>query len=151
MTPNDSDKPLPLRSVLTKPVVVTVANYATRMLALLNSVAMSYIPLVWSTPVEYGGLDLSPASIGLGLSVYGGIGGFFQFVFFSHFGSRFGSRRIFVFSIVSCAAIYTLFPFESLAVAGGGPNVVVWLLIILQMSSLCVFDMGYSKFLPHTL
>ncbi len=149
MTTNEPDKPPPLRSVLTKPVVVTLANYA--MLALLEAVAMSYIPLVWSTPVEYGGLDLSPASIGLWLSLYGGIGGIFPLIFFSHFVRRFGSRRVFVFSIVSCAVIFAIFPFENLAVvAGRGPNVVVWLLIILQMSSLCVFDMGYCKFFPHT-
>ncbi|KAH9005438.1 MFS general substrate transporter [Lactarius hatsudake] len=142
MTPNESNKPPPLRSVLTRPVVVTTANYA--MLALLYSVAGSYIPLVWSTPVEYGGLNLNPASIGLWLSVYGGMGGFFQLVFFSHFVSCFGLRRVFVFSIASCAVIYALFPFENLAVAGGGPNLVVWLLIILQVSSLCIFDMGYG-------
>lgn len=147
--PNELDKPLPLRSVLTKPVIVTVANYA--MLALLNAVAMSYIPLVWSTPVEYGGLSMGPASIGLGLSVYGSMGGFFQVTFFPHFVSRFGLRRVFLCAIVSGAMIYTIFPFENLAiVAGGGPNVVVWLLIIVQMSSLCVFDMGYSKSIPHT-
>ncbi|KAI9443956.1 MFS general substrate transporter, partial [Lactarius indigo] len=142
MSSNESNKPLPLRSVLTKPVAITTANYA--LLALLNGVAMSYIPLVWSTPVEYGGLNLSPAFIGLGLSLYGGMGGFFQFIFFSHFVSRFGLRRVFVSSIASCAVIYTLFPFENLAVASGGPNFIVWLLIILQMSSLCVFDMAYS-------
>ncbi|KAH9005446.1 MFS general substrate transporter [Lactarius hatsudake] len=139
---NESDKPLPLRSVLTKPVVITTINHA--LLVLLNGAAMSYIPLVWSTPVEYGGLNLSPASIGLGLSLYGGMGGFFQFIFFSHFVSRFGLRRVLIFSIASCAVIYTLFPFENLAVASGGPYLVVWLLIILQMSSLCVFDMAYS-------
>ncbi|KAH9005447.1 MFS general substrate transporter [Lactarius hatsudake] len=142
MASNESDKPLPLRSVLTKPVVITIVNYA--LLSLLNGSAMSYIPLVWSTPVEYGGLSLSPASIGLGLSLYGSMGGFFQFIFFSYFVSRFGLRRVFIFSIASCAVIYTLFPFENLVMAGGGPNSVVWLLIILQMSSLCVFDMGYS-------
>ncbi|KAH9169239.1 MFS general substrate transporter [Lactarius sanguifluus] len=141
-TSNESDKPLPLRSVLTKPVVITTINHA--LLVLLNGAAMSYIPLVWSTPVEYGGLNLSPASIGLGLSLYGGMGGFFQFIFFSHFVSRFGLRRVLIFSIASCAVIYTLFPFENLAVASGGPNLVVWLLIIFQMSSLCVFDMAYS-------
>ncbi|KAH9059712.1 MFS general substrate transporter, partial [Lactarius vividus] len=140
---NESDKPLPLRSVLTKPVVITTANYV--LLSLLNGVAMTYIPLVWSTPVKYGGLDLSPASIGLGLSLYGGMGGFFQFIFFSHFVSHFGLRRVFVFSIASCAVIFTLFPFENLAVAIRGPTFIVWLLIILQMSSLCVFDMAYSK------
>ncbi|KAH9059711.1 MFS general substrate transporter [Lactarius vividus] len=113
MTPDESDELLPLRSVLTKPVAVSVANHA--MFGLLGSVAATYIPLVWSTPVEYGGLDLSPASIGLWMSVYGGMGSFFQFTFFSRFVSRFGLRRVFVFSIVSCA-----------------------------ISSLCVFDMGYS-------
>jgi len=133
--------------VLTKPVIITVANYA--MLALLDSAVMSYIPLVWSTPVEYGGLNLNPASIGLWLSLYGVMDGIFQLAFFSHFISRFGLRRVFVFSIVSCAVIYAIFPFENLAVvAGGGPNMVVWLLIILQLSSLCIFDMGYGKFIP---
>jgi len=143
MTPNESDKPLPLRSVLTKPVVVSIANYA--MFALLHAVAMSYIPLVWSTPVEYGGLSMSPASIGLGLSLFGGMDGIFQFLFFSRFISRFGLRRVFVFSIVSCAVIFVTFPFENLAVgAGDGPNLAVWLLVFLQLSSLCVFEMGYG-------
>jgi MFS family permease len=146
MIPNESDKLLPLRSVLTKPVVIAVANYS--MLSLLDSVLESYIPLVWSTPVEYGGLNLSPASIGMWLSLYGGMDGIFQFVFFPHFISRFGQRRVFVFSIVSSAVILAIFPFENLAMAaGGGPNLVVWLLIILQMSALCIFDMGYGKFL----
>ncbi|KAI9452902.1 MFS general substrate transporter [Lactarius psammicola] len=149
MIPNESDKPLPLRSVLTKPVVVTVTNYA--MLALLDAAVMSYIPLVWSTPVEYGGLDLNPTSIGLWLSLYGVMDGVFQFVFFSHFINRFGLRRVFVFSIVSCAVIYAIFPFESLAVgAGDGPNLAVRTLIILQLSSLCIFDMGYGTMYMYT-
>jgi len=143
VSPNESDKPLPIRSVLTKPVVISVANYA--MLALLNAMIESCIPLVWSTPVEYGGLNLSPASIGLWLSLYGCMDGVFQFLFFSHSVSRFGLRRVFVFSIASCAVIFAILPFENLAmVAGGGPNIVVWLLIIIQLASYCVFDMGYG-------
>jgi len=144
--PDESDKPLPLRSVLTKPVVVTVVNHA--MFALLNVIAMTYIPLVWSTPVEYGGLNLSPASIGLWLSVYGGMNGIFQFVFFAHSIRRFGPRRVFVSSIVSCAVIYTIFPFENLALrvaaGAGGSSLVVWSLVTLQLSSLCVSEMGYG-------
>ncbi|KAH9169258.1 MFS general substrate transporter [Lactarius sanguifluus] len=149
MSPDESQKPLPLRAVLTKPVVVTVAN--TAMLALLNAVVESYIPLVWSTPVEYGGLNLSPPSIGLWQSLYGCMNGIFQFIFFSHFVSRFGLRRVFVFSIISCAVVYSILPFENLAVVvGGGPNPVVWLLIILQLSSLCIFDMGYGAMYIYT-
>ncbi|KAH9027868.1 hypothetical protein EDB85DRAFT_1972561, partial [Lactarius pseudohatsudake] len=57
---------------------------------------------------------------------------------------RFGSRRVFVFSVVSCAVIYAIFPFENLVVvASGGPNPVVWMLIILQLLSLCTFNMGW--------
>ncbi|KAH9059722.1 MFS general substrate transporter [Lactarius vividus] len=148
-SPDEFQKPLPLRSVLTKPVVVTVANYA--MLALIDSMVSAYIPLVWSTPVEYGGLNLSPASIGLWLSLYGVMDGIFQFIFFSHFVSRFGLRRVFVSSFISCAVVYVLFPFENLAaVVGGGPNLVVWLLIILQLSSFCVFDMGFGAIYMYT-
>ena len=144
--PNELDKPLPLSSVLTRPVIVTVTNYS--MVMLLNIIALSYIPLVWSTPVEYGGLNLSPASIGLGLSVYGGMDGLIQLLFFPHLVNRFGVRRVFVCSILSCAMIYILFPSENLVMlaAGGGPNGFVWLLIILQLTSLCVFEMGYGEF-----
>ena len=147
MTSND--KPLPMRAVITKPVLITVANYG--MLALLMAVVEAYTPLVWSTPVEYGGLNLSPASIGLWLSLYGGMNGFVQLIFFPQFVDRFGPRLVYVSSLVSCAVIYTIFPFENLAVlVGGGPNIIVWLLMFLQMSSLCIFDMGYSRFFLYT-
>ncbi|KAH9005454.1 MFS general substrate transporter [Lactarius hatsudake] len=143
------EKPLPLRAVLTKPVIITIANYA--MLALIDAMASAYIPLVWSTPVEYGGLNFSPASIGLWLSLYGVMDGIFQFIFFSHFVSRFGLRRVFVFSLVSCAVVYVLFPLENLAVVvGGGPNPVVWLLIFLQLLSFCIFDMGFGAIYMYT-
>ena len=145
--PNELDEPLPLSSVLTRPVIVTVANYS--MVVLLNTIVLSYIPLVWSTPVEYGGLNMSPASIGLGLSVYGGMDGLVQLLFFPHLVRHFGVQRVFVCSILSCAMIYMLFPFENLAIlaAGGGPNGFVWLLIILQLTSYCVFEMAYGEFL----
>jgi MFS family permease len=140
-----NDKPLPLRTVLTRPIVVSVANYG--MLALLNAVVEAYTPLVWSTPVEYGGLNLRPASIGMWLSLYGGMNGIVQLIFFPQFVDRFGPRLVFVFSLISCAVIYTIFPFENLAVLiGGGPNMIVWILMLLQMSSLCIFDMGYGMF-----
>jgi hypothetical protein len=138
-----------MRSVLTKPVLVTVANYG--MLALLNAVVESCTPLVWSTPVEYGGLNMNPETIGMWMSLYGGIDGIFQLFFFPRFFSRLGLRNVFVCSISSCAVIFVIFPFENLAtLAGGGPNVVVRLLIMVQLLSLCFFDSGYREyFFPH--
>ncbi|KAN0136088.1 major facilitator superfamily [Lactarius tabidus] len=142
ITPDESDKPLPMRSVLTRPVLTTIANYA--MLALLSAILESCAPLVWSTPVEFGGLNMNPETIGMWMSLYGGIDGIFQFFVFPRFFSRVGLRNVFMCSISSCAVIFIIFPFENLAMlAGGGPNVVVWLLIIVQLLSLCFFDSGY--------
>ena len=59
----DDGNPLPLRALLTRPVVVSVANYCV--IALLDVTAGTLIPLVWSTSVELGGLNMSPTSIGL--------------------------------------------------------------------------------------
>jgi hypothetical protein len=133
-----------MRSVLTRPVLITVANYA--MLALLSAVLESCAPLVWSTPVEFGGLNMDPETMGMWMSLYGGIDGIFQFFFFPRFFKRLGLRNVFFCSISSCAVIFIIFPFENLAIlAGGGPNVAVWLLIIMQLLSLCFFDSGYRK------
>jgi hypothetical protein len=152
MPAHEPGKPLPLRSVLTKPVVITIINHA--MFALLSMVAVTYIPLVWSTPVEFGGLGLSPASIGLRLSVYGGMNGIFQFAFYPHLFKRFGPRNVFISVIAACAVIYIIFPFENLAVrvvASSNSSSVVWLLVILQLSALCLSSMGYGKSFRHTL
>ena len=144
VTPDEQDKPLPMRSVLTRPVFITIANYA--MLALLSAVLEACTPLIWSTPVEFGGLNMHPESIGMWMSLYGGIDGLFQFFFFPRFFSRLGLRNVFVCSIFSSAVIFVIFPFENLAtLAGKGPNVVVYVLIIVQLLSLCFFDSGYRK------
>jgi hypothetical protein len=73
----DTQKPPPLRSLITRPVLVSIANYA--ILTLLEMASMALFPLMWSTSVEFGGLGFSPVSIGLCFSVLGCIDGIFQF------------------------------------------------------------------------
>ncbi|KAH9059737.1 hypothetical protein EDB87DRAFT_735359 [Lactarius vividus] len=116
------------------------------MLALLSMAAVALIPLVWSTSVELGGLGLSPASIGLWMSGSGCVNGIVQYAFFPRLVSRFGPRAVFLASISTCALIYALFPFENLASRHtlGGSKVTERLLIVLQLSSLSVAQMGFS-------
>lgn len=64
----DTGKPLPLCALLTRPVVVSVANYGT--IGLLEITAAALIPLIWSTSIELGELGLSPASVGLLMAEY---------------------------------------------------------------------------------
>ncbi|KAH9039470.1 MFS general substrate transporter [Lactarius deliciosus] len=138
------DKPPPLRSILTRPVLISISSYA--MFVLLITAAGALIPLVWSTSIELGGLGLSPASIGLWMSGYGCVNGIAQYALFPHLVSRFGPRSVILTSVSMCAMIYALFPFENLAFrqASSDLKVAEKLLIILQLSSLGIADMGYS-------
>ncbi|KAI9449900.1 MFS general substrate transporter [Lactarius psammicola] len=138
------DEPPPLRCVITKPVMISIAIFAT--IVILDSAATSLIPLVWSTPIEFGGLDLSPASIGLWMSRYGWMNGISQLAFFPCAVSPLGLRRVFVLSVAACAVIYPMFPFENLALrrAAGGSKMTVWVLVALQLFSLSVSRMGFS-------
>ncbi|KAH9005477.1 MFS general substrate transporter [Lactarius hatsudake] len=144
LPPNGLEKPPPLRSILTRPVLISISSYA--MLSLLGTASDALIPLVWSTSVEFGGLGLSPASIGLWMSGYGWINGIVQYVLFPRFVSRLGLRRAFLTSVSMCALTYALFPFENLALrhASGGSEVTERLLIMLQLLSAGIADMGYS-------
>ena len=136
------ERPLPLRQLLTRPVLVSVANYSS--LALLGIVSAALMPLIWSTSIEFGGLGLSPASIGLWLSVYGCMNGIVQFVVFPRAVKMFDLRSIFATSIGMYAIVYTMFPLENLAVRRAADNS-AWVLIVLQLMGLGISKMSYSK------
>ena len=145
----DTEKPVPLRALLTRPVVVSVVNYG--MIGLLEITAVALIPLIWSTSVELGGLGMSPASIGLWMAGYGFLNGIFQFVAFPLIVGRLGPRRVFIASVLCFFPVYIMFPFENLALrdSGRGMGIVAVLLIMLQLSAISLTDMGFSK-LPST-
>ncbi|KAI9446079.1 MFS general substrate transporter [Lactarius indigo] len=138
------DEPPPLRSVITKPVVISIASFAIT--EILDSAATALIPLVWSTPIDFGGLGLSPASIGLWMAGYGCMNGISQLAFFPRAVRRFGLSRVFVLSVAACAVIYLMFPFENFALrhAAGGSKTTAWVLVVLQLTSLTVSRMGIS-------
>ncbi|KAH9059734.1 hypothetical protein EDB87DRAFT_735072 [Lactarius vividus] len=86
------------------------------MLSLLATAAHALIPLVWSTLFS---LDLCHA-----LSL----------------------RSVFLTSVSMCALTYTIFPFENLALrhASGGSKIAEKLLVMLQLLSVGIAEMGYS-------
>ncbi|KAH8986533.1 MFS general substrate transporter [Lactarius hatsudake] len=138
-----AEQPLPLRSLLTKPVLISIANYGT--LALLEIAASALIPLIWSTAIELGGLGLTPADIGLWMSAYGCVSAVFQFAFFPRVVAHFGPGRVVVTTVVAFGLLYALFPFENMLARGTGTASVVWPLIVLQLVAISVADMGFSS------
>ncbi|KAN0136118.1 MFS general substrate transporter [Lactarius tabidus] len=140
----DTEKPLPLRALLTRPVVVSITNYC--MIGLLEIMGGALMPLVWSTSVELGGLGMSPASIGLWMAGYGLMNGIIQLAGFPRMVGRFGPRRVFIASTFCFFPIFMLLPFENLALRNSthGLNLGTALLIVLQLTLTCFAGMGFS-------
>jgi hypothetical protein len=142
----DKEGPLPLRALLTRPVLISVANYGV--IALLDMVTGTLVPLIWSTSVEFGGLSMSPASLGLWMTGYGIMSCFLQLFAFPLIIRRFGPRRVFIASVIMFFKVYIIFPFENLALrrSNRGLNPLAGLLIMLQLSAMCFSTMGFGKF-----
>jgi hypothetical protein len=113
-------------------------------------VSMALIPLIWPTSIEFGGLGLSPASIGLWLSLYGCMNGVFQFAVFPRAVRRFGPRLVFVTSIGVFVVVYAMFPLENWALRRTADNP-AWVLILVQLTGLSISEMGYSRSLSFLL
>jgi hypothetical protein len=141
----DEEKPLPLRSLFTRPVLTSVANYG--MIGLLEMTVTTLLPLIWSTSVEFGGLSMSPVSIGLWMAGYGTLNGILQYIAFPRIVGRFGPRRIFITSIIAFVPIYLMFPFENLTLRTGS-GACLWVFIVLQLGSISISDMGFSTCSP---
>ena len=135
-----------LRALLTRPVLTSIANYAV--IALLDVTTVVLLPFVWSTPIRLGGLGLSPISIGLWTSGYGVSSALFQYAVFPPAIARFGPRSVFITGVSLFSVVLVLFPLEN-AVArhatGGGTELAVWPLIVLQLVSISISDMAFGK------
>jgi hypothetical protein len=88
-----TNKPLPLKSLLVFRVIIAGSNYA--FVSLVDISFRAIQPLFLSTPIELGGLGLSPFTIGTILSVFGVLNGFCQIFFFPSIHKR-GARRKFL-------------------------------------------------------
>jgi hypothetical protein len=76
----DEEKALPLCSLFTRLVLISVANYSK--LAFLNMTTATLLNLIWSTSVEFSRLGMSPISIGLWMAGYSTLNGIIQYVTF---------------------------------------------------------------------
>ncbi|KIL64431.1 hypothetical protein M378DRAFT_78319 [Amanita muscaria Koide BX008] len=142
-TPTCDDKPLPLRKLLTYPVVLSVCNYFC--IALMDIAFMSLLPLLMSTPVELGGLGCSPAIIGYVLGALGAYVGIVQIACFSKLVRRFGERRIFIMGVLTVTINSLLLPVISSITRKNGVTWVVWCLLAFALALEVIMDMSFGK------
>lgn len=141
----DKDDPqtlIPLRELLTTPILLSVSNYA--MLALLDISLAALGPLFFSTPIELGGLGLTPASIGLYMGAYGLINGTLQFFFFAKIVNRYGTKNVFFTGMAAFIAIFAMFPLLNQLGRHLGQSLWVWMAMGLLLAFMIVMDMAYG-------
>lgn len=134
---------IPVRLLLTFPVVISIANYMA--LAFLDISVSALLPLFFHVPIAMGGLGLSPVSIGYIMAFYGAGTGTFQVVFFSRLVRRFGTRRVFVMTMATFVPAFLIFPLISLVAKKWGVSMGVWLLVGWFLFMRFFMDTAYGR------
>ena len=80
-----------------------------------------------STPIELGGLGMSPQMIGAFLAVYGIANGLLQIFFFSKVTDRLGAKVVYLIGITALFPIFALFPIINMYARVDGLTPIVWL------------------------
>ncbi|CCM04993.1 uncharacterized protein FIBRA_07191 [Fibroporia radiculosa] len=123
-------EPLPLRALLIPRVIISAGNYA--LLAIVDISYRTVLPVYMSTPIDLGGLGLSPQMIGTILSVYGLMNGVIQIMLFSRVINRWGAKKVYVFGIASALPVFALCPAINVLARAQGYSVTVWTLLVVQ-------------------
>ncbi|EIN04032.1 member of major facilitator multidrug-resistance DHA1 sub-family [Punctularia strigosozonata HHB-11173 SS5] len=143
-TASDDYTPLPFRALLTFPVLVSAANYAS--LSLVDIAFRAIQPLFLSTPIALGGLGLPPHRIGAILSAFGILNGLFQVLWFAKIHDRWGAKRVFIAGIASAIPVFALFPvINALARADPGrEGWLVWIAVAAQVVLSILISLSYG-------
>jgi len=129
--PSEAEKPLPLRALLTRRVIIAAGNYAS--LSLVDISFRAIQPVFLSTPIHHGGLGLPPATIGKLMSIYGILNGVFQVFFFARITNRWGSKKVFIGGIASGIPAFALFPVINHLARQQGYSTAVWIAVGFQI------------------
>lgn len=141
--PEAIDKPLPLRALLVRPVLIAAGSYAS--FSLIEIAFRTIIPVFYAMPIEMGGLNLDPPAIGIILALAGISGGIIQCLFFVPMHDWLGAKTLFSVSICLCLPMIALFPAINAAARVYGLSYFVWLLIGLQMTLMIFACFAYGE------
>ncbi|KAF9522055.1 member of major facilitator superfamily multidrug-resistance, DHA1 sub-family [Crepidotus variabilis] len=139
---SDEDSPLPLRQVLTYKVVLAAINYAA--ISLIEIALRAVQPLFFATPIHFGGLGLSPPTIGKILSFLGILNGLFQVFFFAKIHSCWGTRTVFLGGVFACLPCFALFPVINLLARHQGYSIAVWVAVSFQIVAFVFVNVSFG-------
>ena len=141
------DDPVAMRALLTPSILICIANYG--ILATLEIANYSIQPLLYSTPIEHGGLNLSTSTIGLWMGLFGIANGIVQAFCFAPLVQWIGPKRLFCAAIIADLMMFILYPILSMTAQSQGVSPLVWIMMTTQLLLAIVQDMGYGCILMY--
>ncbi|KAI9574045.1 MFS general substrate transporter [Boletus coccyginus] len=142
--PMNDARPIPMLTLLkTYSVMLPIANYGA--LGLVKIGFLVLLPLFYSSPIEIGGLGLSPSVIGIFLAIFGIVNGSIQALFAAKIIEWIGAKRVFCWAVLSFYPLVLLFPIMSAVVIAQekvGP--ITWTLLVVQLVLLALTDLSYT-------
>lgn len=120
-----------------------MTNYA--LLAFLDITLRALQPLFYTSKIQYGGLGFSPAVVGMCLGAFGLFSGLYQAFVFPSVYDRFGTKKVFVTSLLTFVPMFTLFPLMNLSAQRNGVDAITWIELTLQIILYVIMDMGFSE------
>ncbi|KAF8636255.1 hypothetical protein AX16_011025 [Volvariella volvacea WC 439] len=126
-------------------VLIPISNFA--FLAFLDQSFLVLLPLIYSTPLELGGLALSPSRIGSILGGWGVLNGFVQVFLFPRLRRRVGHRNLYVAGIAALGVGVAMFPLLNWMMRLRGArdgHVLVWCGVGVQLGLYMLTYMSYA-------
>ncbi|KAJ2926059.1 hypothetical protein H1R20_g11037, partial [Candolleomyces eurysporus] len=142
VTVNEEERP-PLSQLFIPSFGITLANFG--LLAFSEMAMSALIPLVYSTPVEYGGLGMDPLKIGTIMGSFGILNGLVSGLFLGSLIRRYGALNIYRTGIFSLFIVVGCFPAgNALARRAGGIDPFVILVVVIQFLALATISPCYG-------
>ncbi|KAF9007549.1 major facilitator superfamily multidrug-resistance, DHA1 sub-family [Cyathus striatus] len=137
-------KPPPLRDLLTRSILITFSNYVV--LAFTDMSYQVLLPLMFSTPVSYGGLGLDPYTIGTVMGTWGFFNAIIQINFLGRWLRRYGARQMYILSYSSFFVCMGCYPIaSSFAKQAGGVDAKVAIIVFIQLFFQTMLYMSYGS------
>jgi len=135
---------LPLRALMIPSVIYPIANYG--MLSLTDMCFLALFSLFFASPIDVGGLGFPPSIIGTLLGLLGLMDAVVQTLFFARVVERLGAKTTFRVGVSAFFPSFFLFPVLNWVIVrnGGERTPLLWVLIILQLSLVLLWDMSYA-------
>jgi hypothetical protein len=135
-------------SLPTKPVLLTISVYAIHAYLEISNFAL--VPLVYTTPIEFGGLGLDPARMATCLAALGIMTGVLPFFFFHRIVKFLGLRRALLMFMSGLVPAFLFFPINGTRARHVGVDLVTWILVLVHLFMMVGITMTYGMPLPFT-